>query len=190
GVEGCGPGRLVAVVIDLQRSDGAVETGHCREGHRGAVRRLQIDARQIVRADLKVRLRLENDLIVVHRAVDGGDLPHAERVVELLSDLIDSHSVNCRLFAIDVDSHLRIGDVKISVDVQQAVYLENFVSKSRRKPVKLRSVIGLQGVLVVAFGELTAEIDVLDRLEIDRESRHDVSCLAQTRPNGLKIVAL
>src|SRR5262249_6334153 len=113
-----------------------------------------------------------------------------ERGVELVSDLIDSHSVTCRLSTIDVVSHLRIGDVKISVDVQQAVDLGNLVTQFRRKPVKLRSVIGLQGVLVVAFGELTAEIDVLDRLEIDRESRHDVSCLAQTRTNGLKIVAL
>src|SRR5260221_13418504 len=72
-------------------------------GHVG----LHEDVLQLRSVRLKPRLALEDDLIIVGRRVDGRDLARAEGVEQLLTDLVDGDTVDARLFAIDLDRHLR-----------------------------------------------------------------------------------
>ena len=131
--------------------------------------------------DLKFRHGFENDLIVVDRRVDGGDLAHAEGVVELLADLIDGDAVDRRLLAIDLDRDLRVLDVKVGGDVEQARNLRDLVAQFRRHAIERRGVVGLQRVLILALGQLAAEIDVLDRLKKDLNAGNDIGVLPQAR---------
>ena len=81
---------------------------------------LDEDVLQARRIGPELRLGFQDHLIVVARRVDGRDLPVAERVEQLLADLVDGDAVHRRLLAIDVDHHLRIGDVEIGRHVEQA----------------------------------------------------------------------
>src|ERR1039458_63943 len=100
------------LMVDLQRADRADELRDGRKRHGGSVCRLEINARQVVRPDLKLRRGLKDYLIVVHRRVNGGNLAHTERIIQFLANLIDGDAVDRRLLAIDLNRDLRIPNVK------------------------------------------------------------------------------
>ena len=89
---------------------------------------LDEDLRQARRIGAELGRGLEDDLIVVARRIDRRDLARAEGVEQLLADLIDGDAVDRRLLAVDLDRHLRIGDVEVGGDVEQA---GNFAILSR-----------------------------------------------------------
>ena len=91
-----------------RRRDGAAAVG------------LDEDVLQARRIGPELRLGLQDHLVVVARRVDRRDLAVAEGVEQLLADLVDGDAVDRRLLAIDLDHHLRVGDVEIGGDVEQA----------------------------------------------------------------------
>src|SRR4029453_7035686 len=134
-IEGDGHRRLVAVVGDLQRTDRGDDTRHRRQRdrlprwdavavHPGARPRprpagttppghvgLHEYVLQLRRIGLKPGLALEDHLVVVGSRVDGRHLPRAEGVEQFLTNLIDGDAVDGRLFAVDLNGHLRVLDV-------------------------------------------------------------------------------
>ena len=128
--------RLLALVVDLQRPDRRHQLGHRVSGidsrrHavpvtpppavcRGIDVGLQIDFDRLDGSVWNSGLRLQDDLVVVGRRVDRRDLARAEGVVQFLAHLIDGDAVDRRLLAVDLDRHLRILDVEIGGDVEQA----------------------------------------------------------------------
>ena len=127
---------LLALVIDLQRTDRRHQFGHRVQRNGLVVRGLHVELGKIRGIDAKLRLHLQDDLIVVRRHVDGADLAPAIGVVELVADLIDGDAVDRGLFAVDLDRHLRIFDVEIGGDVEQPGHLGDPVAHFRREPVE------------------------------------------------------
>ena len=157
--------RLLALVVDLQRADRRHQL--CATASSGMVWPLaglhvELLDEMSRRVDAELRLRLQDDLVVVGRRVDGRDLARAEGVEQLLADLIDGDAVDRRLLAVDVDRHLRILDVEVGGDVEQARKLRDLVAHLRREPVERLGVAALQRVLVLALRNPAADVDVLD----------------------------
>ena len=136
------------------------------------VRRLHVELGKIGRIDAELRLRFQDDLIVVGRHVDGADLTRAVGVVELVAHLIDGDAVDRGFLAVDVDGHLRILDVEIGGDVEQSRHLGDLVAHFRRQPVERFSVAALQGVLILALRRPAADVEVLNALEKRLHSRN------------------
>ncbi len=168
-------------MVDLQRPHRRHQFGHRIQRDGLVVRRLHIELGQIGRIDAELRLRLQDDLVVVGRHVDGADLTRAIGVVELVAHLIDGDAVDRGLLAVDVDGHLRVLDVEIGGDVEQSRHLGDLVAHLRRQPVQRFSVAALQGVLVLALRRPAADVEVLDALEERLHSRNLGGLLAQTR---------
>ena len=156
---------LLALVVDLQRADARHHFGHRIQRNGPVVGRLHIELGQIGRIDAELRLRLQDDLVVVRRHVDGADLPRAIGVVELVADLIDGDAVDRGLLAVDVDRHLRVLDVEVGGDVEQARNLLDLVAHLRRQPIQRLGVAALHHVLILGLGNPAADIEVLDRLK-------------------------
>ena len=125
--------RLLALVVDLQRTDRRHQLGHRRQRNGHVVRRLHVELGQIGRIDAELRLHFQDDLVVVRRHVDGADLARAVGVVELVADLIDGDAVDRGLLAVDIDRHLRILDVEVGGDVEQARQLGDLVAHLGRQ---------------------------------------------------------
>ena len=101
-------------------------------------------------------------------------MPGAKGVEKLLPDLVDGDAVDCRLLAIHLDRHLRIFDVEISRDIAQSFDLRNLVPHLRRDFVQQVCIAGLEGILVLALGNSTRNVDVLNVLEIHRHPGNGV----------------
>ena len=126
---------------------------------------LHIELGEIGRIDAELRLHFQDDLVVVRRHVDGADLARAIGVVELVADLIDGDAVDRGLLAVDIDRHLRVLDVEVGGDVEQARHLLDLVAHLRRQPVERLGVAALHHVLILALGNPAADVEVLDALE-------------------------
>ena len=90
--------------------------------------------------------------------------------------------IDGRLLAIDLDDHLRILDIEIGVDVEQAVDLGDLVAQLRRDAIERLGLVRLQRVLVLALRQPAAQIDVLDRLEKDLHAGHDIRASGAAAP--------
>ena len=198
-VERDGDRGLLALVVDLKRTDARHQSGDGAERDRLAVRRrgavdagadrraadqigdrgLDEDLRQAGRIDLILGIDLQNDLVVVDRRVDGRDLAGAEGVVEFLPDLIDRDAVDRRFFAVDLDRDLRVLDVEVAVDVAQEGQRGDLLAHDLGAGIERLGVAGLQRVLVFALGDAAAEIDVLDGAEIGLHADDGADRLAQ-----------
>ena len=75
---------------------------------------------------------LHDDLVIVGLGEDRRDLPRAIGVVERGAHLIGGDAKGRRLLAIDIDPHLRIGDLQVAVDVAQARQLCDLLLHLRR----------------------------------------------------------
>ena len=168
-------------MIDLQRPDRRHQLGHRIQRNGLVVGGLHIELGEIGRIDPELRLRFQDDLVVVGRHVDGADLTRAVGVVELVAHLIDGNAVDRGLLAVDVDRHLRILDVEIGGDVEQSRHLGDLVAHLRRQPVERFGIAALQGVLVLALRRPAADVEVLDALEERLHPRNLGGLLAQTR---------
>ena len=152
-------------MIDQQRAHRRHQFGDRIERDRLVVGGLHVKLGEVGRIDTKLRLRFENDLIVVRGHVDGADLPRTVGIVELVAHLIDGDAVHRGLLAIDVDSHLRIFDVEIGRDVEQSRQLRDLVAHLGRKTIERFGIAALQGVLVLALRGPAADVEVLQALE-------------------------
>src|SRR5437879_5522781 len=130
--------------------------------------------------DAELRLHLQDDLIVVGRHVDGTNLPRAIGVVELVADLIDGDAVDRGLFAVDIDRHLRVLDVKVGGDVEQARHLLDLLAHFRSQPVKRLCVTALQDVLILPLRNAATNTEILDALEECLHARDLARGLTQT----------
>ena len=163
---------------------------HRGQRHRRAVRRLEIDAVEVVRPGLVFRHAFQDHLVVVGRSIDGRDLARAEGIVQFLTHLIDRHAIDRRLLAVDLDGDLRILDIEIGGDIEQAGDIRHLVAHLGRQPIQRVSVVRLHRVLVLAFRRPAAEIDVLNRLEEYLDAGHVRGGTAQPRDDRLDVVAL
>src|SRR6195952_3276314 len=107
-------------MVDLQRSDRWRQFRHRIERNGLVIRGLYVEFGKIGWVDAKLRLRFQDDLVIVGRHINGADLTRAIGVVELVAYLIDSYTVDRSLLAVDIDRHLRILDVEIGGDIEQA----------------------------------------------------------------------
>ena len=159
-------------MVDLQRPTDRHQFGDRIERDGLVVGGLHIELRKVRRIDAKLRLRLQDDLVVVGRHVDGADLARAIGVVELVAHLIDGDAVDRGLFAVDIDGHLRVLDVEIGGDVEQSRHLRDLVAHLRRQPIERFSIAALQRVLILALRRPAADVQVLDALEERLNSRN------------------
>ena len=142
----------------------------CRRGRGGAGAR-HIEPRQRTRILLLARQRLEDHAILVRLAVDGRDLPLAERIVERIRHGLHADAEPAGLFAVDIDVDARPAVLCFGCDFAQ----------DRRFPQLRRQRIGpLVDLLRIAAGERVlilratgagADLDILHRLEIDGHAR-------------------
>ena len=182
--------RLLALVVDLQRTDGRNQLRHRRQRDGHVVLGLHVELGEIGRIDAELRLHFQDDLVVVRRHVDGADLARAIGVVELVADLIDGDAVDRRLLAVDIDRHLRVLDVEVGGDVEQARQLLDLVAHLGRQPVQRLGVAALHHVLILALGNPAADIEVLDRLEERLHARNLAGLDAQPADDRVEVVAL
>ena len=135
-------------------------------------------------------MRFKNDLIVVRRLEDGPDLPRAERVEQLVADLVGGDAVDGRLLAVDLDREFGVLDVEVGRHVEQARNLRDLVSHRRRDRIEAFDVAALQGVLVLALGDTTADVEVLDALEEGLHAGHLRRLLPQPRDDDRRRITL
>ena len=77
-------------------------------------------ARAPARSSLVTRAHLEDDVVLVRRRVDGGDLPRAVGVVERGLDLVGGDAEGGGLVAVDLHEDLRVGDLQVAGHIGEA----------------------------------------------------------------------
>jgi hypothetical protein len=112
--------------------------------------------------------RLHDDVILVERIVDCGNLALAEGIVKRVVDLVDRKSESRRRRPIDRDVRLEPVILLIAVGLRQGRKRLQFREDPWRPCKKLVRAVVLQGVLILCIGGAAPDTDVLYRLEIQR----------------------
>ena len=114
-VAGDGVGRRGGVGVG--GADGGVGDGGRRAGRGG--RAGDVELRQRSRVVLVARLRLQHHAVLVGLAVDGGNLPLAEGVVERVGHALHGDAEAAGLLAVDLHHDARAALLRLGGDVAQ-----------------------------------------------------------------------
>ena len=172
-VEGDRHRRQLSEVRDRQRADGRLERGDAVERHQRAARRAHVEQRQHRRVGLVARLELHHHPVLVGGGEDGRHLALTVRVVERVLDGLRRHAERGSLVAIDLDGDLRLGDLQVAGDVDQARAAR--AASASTCGAHWYSSVGvraLQRVLIRALGELAADADRGDVLHVGANPAH------------------
>src|SRR5262249_47227398 len=156
-VEGNGRRRQLAQVVDAQRSDVAGQARHGVQRYQRAVARAHVQQRQGRRIVLVAGIQLEDHPILVAGRVDRRYLALTVGVVEGVLDLLRGDAQRGSFVAVDVDHHLRIGDLQIAGDIREARKAGELLLDEGHPVEELLGVRILRGVLVLGLGKLTAD---------------------------------
>ena len=77
-----------------------------------------------------------------------------------------------RFIAIDIDGHLRAGDLKIGGDVLKSRKIAKRVLDNRRPVLQLLEIRAAERVLIQALAQLRADANGGRHLQIDADARH------------------
>ena len=99
-------------------------------------------------------------------------MARAECRIERVSNLIGCDVQGRRLVAIDVHHHLRTGQLEIAGDAAQQRELIQSCFHRLRNGLQLRKIDPLDRILVLAAALPTADLQVLDRLNVDLSIRN------------------
>ena len=137
-VVGDGDRGELALMVDHQRRDAAGEPGDRRQRHlRIAVAR-HVEVGEIGRVALVFVVDLQDHAVLVALAVDGGNLPLRERVVERVVDVLDAHAEARRHVAVDLDIGLQPALFAVGGDVDDAGQVLHLVHDLRHPGLQLR----------------------------------------------------
>ena len=120
---------------------------------------MNVEFRKGVRIALVLRLYFQNHLVFVGRRVDGGYLPGAVSGEKSVLDLIRRNAQGLRPVAIDIQRHLRTGDLQIAGHVDEAAQGANSVQQDRHPMVDLMLIGTLQRQLIGALRIVAADAD-------------------------------
>ena len=116
-------------------------------------------------------LQLHDDLILIIRGVDGGDLPGAVGIVEGVLDLLGRDPQGGRLVPVDQHVHLGVLDLEVAVHVHQPRQGPHLFLEQGGILIEFVDVRALQGELVEALGQHAADADGGQVLRIDPDAR-------------------
>ncbi len=109
------------------------------------------------------RFHLHDDVVLILRAVDGGDLALAERVIQRVVDLAGADAQPARGGAVNHQVGFQAFLLLVGIDVGQYRVVLQRGKQFRRPCVQHRRAVGLQGVLVGGVALPAADADVLNR---------------------------
>ena len=124
-----------------------------------------------------IRLRFQYHAVLVGLAEDGRDLPLAERVVQRVLDRLHRHAEPAGLFAIDLMIGAEAVVLLVGGDVPQHRQAAQ-LPQQQVGPFATSAVGVHQRVLELRAADARADLDVLHRLEIDRDAGNVGDCRA------------
>src|SRR6266404_487660 len=155
-VEGNRNRRQLAKVIDSQRANTTTDFSYGPQGNQSSAARTNEEIGQGRRVALILGQQFHNNPVLIHRRINGGDLPLAVGIVQRVFDLIGRHAQRIRFVAIDVYQHLRAGDEKICGYILKAAQLGHAILDDRCPVIELLQVRSLERKLVKALAEKPA----------------------------------
>ena len=154
-----------------QRRGGAGQGRHRRQRHLRAGRARQIEFRQDRGIALVDRHRFQHHPVLVGLAVDGGNLPLREGVVQGVVDGLDADAELAGALAVDVERGAQAAVLGLRRDVAEQRIAAQFGHQLVGPQAHQRRVGAGQRVLVLRAARLGRDLHVLHRLEIDRHAR-------------------
>ena len=171
-VERDGHRRELALVADRGGRRAWAVLGHGGDRHHAAAGRVDIEIGQPHRALAVPRRGLHHDVILVERAVHGGDLPLAEGIVERAVDERGRDAEPCGGVAIILQRVLQPVVLLVGVDVGEDRLLAQLVQELRRPGGHVVEVVALQRVLIERGGRAAAGLEILRGGKIEVHPRH------------------
>ena len=130
-----------------------------------------------------LRLRLQDDAVLVGLAVDGRDLPLAEGVVERVGHALHGDAEPAGLLAVDLDVDAQAAFLRLGGDLAQRRHRRAVCATSLSAHSSTSSAIGAdQRVLVLRAAHAGRDLDVL------RRPGNRPSCRGCRRPSSLQPV--
>ena len=108
-------------VIDRQRCQAAVIANDGRQRHLRIVGAGHVDALQIGRIALELRIDLQHHHVLVALGIDDRDLPLRERVVQGVIDVLDADAERGGGVAVDRQRELQPGGIAVGGNVGDAL---------------------------------------------------------------------
>ncbi|MNX88083.1 hypothetical protein D3C86_1200410 [compost metagenome] len=164
-------GHLVEVG-DLHRAHALLQIGHRAQGHELARRGAHLEEPQLLDGGLEGRIDLQDDLVLVGRPVDLGDLARSVGAVQGHLDLIGRHVEGGGPVAVDREGDLGSLRLEIARDVLQLRRLAQALIERLRGAVQGHRVSPLEGHLVLALARHAADSDARRILQINADARH------------------
>ena len=167
-------------MVDRQRGVAGRELRDAGQRNLPAGIRLDVNLVQRSRVQLILRINLEDDVVLVVLLVQRRDLPLAEGVVQRVVDRLRRNAEPGRRVAVDDEISLQAARLQVAIDVGQFRTLAELVDQPGRPVIKRVEIGGLQRVLILGTAEAATDPDVLNGLQIQRDSRHRRQFSAQT----------
>ncbi len=178
-VEADGHGRILALVVDLQRDALRAVVRHRRQRHHGSVRRFDEDAVERVRAFAVLRIDLHHHVVLVDAGVHGRNLALSEGIVEHLIDHRNGDAEPRCGVAINNEIRAEPLILLVAVDVAQLLELAGALQQARCPLIQLVHVLVRERVLVLRGRTATADLNVLLHLQKQRRAGNARQLAAQ-----------
>ena len=193
----CRPNEIVtagklALVIDHQRRDPALEARHVGQRNLRAAAAADEDVRQVVRVALVLRIDLEDDAILVALGIDRRHLPLRVRIGERGVDVLDAHAEPRGRLPVDRDVELEAALLAIGRHVDHARHGLHAVDRARHPFQQFVEIGAPQRELVLRAAPAAADAHVLRREHphVDPRNARELRPQPVDHTRGRDVVAL
>ena len=159
-------------VVHQHRAQRRRRARHARQRHELPGSRSDVQHAQRAQIALVFRQQLEDHPVFVLRGVDRAHLARTVRVVQRGLDLLRRELKARGRVAVEFDGRLRVGDLQVGGDIDDAVDLAHLRFHRLRRLVQRRQVAARHRVLVLPLGCAAADLDGGRVHDIGRDSRH------------------
>src|ERR1700683_5129700 len=166
-------------MIHRQGAEIRSQVCYCVQRNQVSAARMNVEHGESRGVRLIFVLELHHHPIFVVGGIYGRNLALAVSGVKSVFHLLGRNAKRGGFFAIDVDVHLRIRDEQIRGYVHKTGKLGHFLHERGGITIKLRRVGTLKRELILALGNLTADLDRRQVLHVSVNSSHRGKLLAK-----------